>query len=241
MSLFYSIRRFQGDIDLCFVRIPDFATAHIPDIDPMTFRRQRQMVLDAEGPLSRFFTPADIRRVNAFKVLKKQVEWMAGKAAVKILARERGLGPENSIRIAAEENGAPCLPDFPDLPVSISHSGDYAVCAMGPAGGLVALDIELIEKGRMQSIVSVAFSEREIRQLKGKSDTDHYIAWTMKEAFLKYIKKGFAEGLKKVEIIDGRLEHHGRPVTGIHVHSEIFDMDYALTLMNRVQENRGTG
>lgn len=231
MNDFYHIRRFEQGIDLCFVHIPSFAAAHIPDLDLSAFRRQRQRVLSETGPLSRFFPAGDFQRINSFKALKKQVEWMAGKAAVKILAHERGLGPCHDIRIAAEPGGAPYLPDFPGLPVSISHSGDYAACALGEPNGRVALDIEQIETGRMQSIVRVAFSEREIRQLQGQSDEAHYLAWTMKEAFLKYIRMGFAEGLKKVEILDGRLLHHGQEVSGVRIHSEIFDETYALTLM----------
>ncbi|MFA6010832.1 MAG: 4'-phosphopantetheinyl transferase superfamily protein [Desulfobacteraceae bacterium] len=230
---FYHIRRFQDGIALCFVHIPAFAASHIPDLDLASFRRVRAMILDETGPLSRYFTADDFQRINHFKVMKKQVEWMAGKAAVKILACERGLAPEADIRIAAEDNGAPFLMDSPDIPISISHSGDYAVCAMGEHGGIVAADIEQIEPGRMQTFVGVAFSDQEIQLLQGRSDQDHYLAWTMKEAFLKYIKKGFAEGLKKVEIMDGQIIHHGQPVLGIEIHSELFERDYALTLIWR--------
>lgn len=191
------------------------------------------MILNQTGFLSRYFAPEDFQRINSFKVLKKQVEWMAGKAAVKILACERGFASEAETRISAEISGAPCLMDFPDVPISISHSGDYAVGAMGESRSIVAIDIEHIEPGRMQSIVHVAFSDREIQLLQNKSDQDHYLAWTMKEAFLKYIKKGFAEGLKTVEIIDGQIIHHGQQVLGIEIHSELFERDYALTVIWR--------
>jgi len=230
---FYHIRHFQNGTALCFVHIPAFAASHIPDLDLESFRRVKSMVLDETGPLSRYFTADDFQRINSFKVLKKQVEWMAGKAAVKILACEKSLAPESEIRISAEKSGAPFLTEFPDIPISISHSGDYAVCAMGEIGNLVAVDIEHIEPGRMQTIVHVAFSDREIHRLQGRSDQDHYMAWTVKEAFLKYIKKGFAEGLKKVEIIDQQIIHHGQPVTGIEIHSELFEKDYALTLIDK--------
>jgi len=230
---FYHIRRFQNGISLCFVNIPGFAASHIPDLDLASFRRVKAMVLDETGPLSRYFTADDFQRINHFKVMKKQVEWMAGKAAVKILACEKGLAPESEIRLAAEDSGAPFLMDFPDIPISISHSGDYAVCAMGERDGIVAVDIEQIEPGRMQTFVRVAFSDREIQLLQGRSDQDHYLAWTMKEAFLKYIKKGFAEGLKKVEIMNGQIIHHGQPVLGIEILSELFENDYALTVIWR--------
>jgi hypothetical protein len=128
---YYHIRRLQNGIALCFVHIPTFAASHIPDLDLASFRRVRAMNLDETGPLSRYFTADDFERINSFKVLKKQVEWMAGKASLKILASERGLASESEIRIAAEDSGAPYLTDFQAIPISISHSGDYAVCAMG--------------------------------------------------------------------------------------------------------------
>lgn len=228
---FLHIRNVTGGIDLCFIHIPDFAETYMPPIDRTSFRRERARTIDETGPLSRFFTGEDFRKVNGFKVLKKQAEWMAGKAALKILARMRGLTTDDRAGIAAEESGAPYLKCFPDIPVSISHSGDYAAAAMGGPGGIVALDIERVEEGRMQNIVRVAFTDRESSFLSGKSDGEHYLAWTAKEAYLKYIKKGFAEGLKKVEILNGRVFHHNREITGIGIVSEFFQKDYALTLI----------
>ncbi len=229
---FYSIEQIQTHVVLCFIHIPSFVAFFLPDVDVAAFRRQRQALIDHRGPLSRFFTEGDMKRVNGFKVLKKQVEWMAGKAAVKILAHSLGLGTESDSRIVAEPGGAPYLADHPAVSVSISHSGDYAAAAIGSAGHRVALDIERIEQGRMQNIVRVAFSDREIANLEGRSDEDHYLAWTAKEAFLKYIRRGFAEGLKKVEILNGTIIHHGRVVSDICTHSRIFDSNYALTLMH---------
>lgn len=229
---FYSTEQIEDTVFLCFINIPAFAQEFLPEIDPASFRRQRQVTVAEKGPLSRFFTAEDFKRINGFKVLKKQVEWMAGKVAVKILARNFGLGTGWETRIAAEPGGAPYLADYPAMSVSISHSGDYAAAALSAEGHRVALDIERIEHGRMQNIVKVAFSDREIHSLQGRSDEDHYLAWTAKEAFLKYIRRGFAEGLKKVEIVNGRLFHHGHVVSGIDTHSRIFDSDYALTLMH---------
>jgi 4'-phosphopantetheinyl transferase len=120
---------------------------------------------------------------------------------------------------------------MPDLPVSITHSGDYAVAALGSEETHLAVDIEKIEEGRMQNIMRVAFSDREIESLHGKSDSELYLNWTVKEAFLKYIKKGFAEGLKKVEIFNGSVLHNGSPVDHIGIHSEIFKGQYAFTLI----------
>lgn len=218
-------------ISLCFVHIPLFAADYVGVNDLPEFRRMKSMVLDTQGPLSAFFQPQDIDRINQYKVLKKQVEWMAGKVAVKQLAALAGLCPEPRLVISAHESGAPYLPDFPGASITISHSGDYAVAGLDTRGGNLAVDIEAIETGRMQNIMRVAFSEKEIQRYKNSDDATLYLNWTVKEAYLKYIKKGFSEGLKGVEIIDGRVLHRGRTVDHIVMDSCIVHDTYAMTLI----------
>ena len=230
-SSLFDIRPVTDTMTLCFADIPGFVSEfigkeHLPD-----FRRKRGILLDGPGPLDVFFRPEDLGVINRFKVLKKQAEWMAGKAAVKTLAERAGLCPARDLVISAEKGGAPYLPDFPGISISISHSGDLALAAMDTGGNTVAVDIEAIEAGRMQNIMRVAFSTREIERYKNSDDATLYLNWTAKEAYLKYIKKGFAEGLKAVEIIDGKVFHHGKPVRDLMIDSSITHQSYALTLM----------
>ena len=227
----FDIQAVTQNISLCFVHIPTFVTDYIdPDVTP-EFRRIKSRPLDSQGALTAFFQPGEIDRVSQYKVFKKQAEWMAGKVAVKGLAALSGLCPEPLLRIGAHKSGAPYLPDYPEISITISHSGDYAVAGMDTGGNNLAVDIEAVEAGRMQSIMRVAFSEREIERYKNSSDEALYLNWTAKEAYLKYIKKGFAEGLKKVEILDGRVLHHGRVVEHITIDSRMVFGSYAMTLM----------
>ncbi|GAB6096532.1 hypothetical protein JCM14469_27850 [Desulfatiferula olefinivorans] len=216
---------------LCFIHLPGFVRRIAAMDDTGDFRRRKSLLLTTDGLLGDFFSESDMAVINGFKVLKKQVEWMAGKMAVKRLAETLGLGPPAHVMIRAETGGAPYLPDFPGVSISITHSGDYAAAAMDLTGRNLAVDLEAVEAGRMQTIMRVAFSEREIARYRDSGDQRLYLNWTAKEAFLKYIKKGFAEGLKTVEIIDGKIYHHGRPVTGITVDSRVTFSDYAFTLI----------
>lgn len=230
-SSLFDIQVVTDAMTLCFADIPGLVSEfigrdHLPD-----FRRKRGIQLDWTGPLTKYFSPGDMSVINRFKVLKKQAEWMAGKAAVKTLAARAGLAAEADLVISAEKGGAPYLADFPDVAISISHSGDYAVAAMDTRGNNLAVDIEAIEEGRMQNIMRVAFSKREIERYKDSDDATLYLNWTAKEAYLKYIKKGFAEGLKGVEILDGRVFHHGLPLDDLVLDSRIIQGNYALTLM----------
>lgn len=227
----FDIQAVTGTISLCFLHIPTFVSDYIAQGLSPDFRRMKGMALDTHGFLTAFFQPEDIDRVNRYKVFKKQVEWMAGKVAVKRLAARAGLCPEPRLRIAAHESGAPYLPDFPGTSITISHSEDYAVAGLDLCGNPLAVDIEAIETGRMQNIMRVAFSEKEIERYKNSSDATLYLNWTAKEAYLKYIKMGFAEGLKKVEIIDGKVMHHGKAQDTLIMDSRIVFGTYAMTLM----------
>ena len=230
---YYHIETDETGVMVCFVDIHAFIQVYMPDIDPDSFRRTKNIFFKSTGPLAFYFTQDDFERINRFKVLKKQVEWMAGKAAVKRLAALSCGVKENTLTIKAEEGGAPYLADFPNLPVSISHSGQFAVAASGTAAIDVAVDIEKVEKDRMKSIGRVAFSKRELEELKDKSDEDHYLWWTVKEAYLKIIGRGFAEGLKKVEFLSGHIFHHEQKVEAITINSKIIHDDYAFTLICR--------
>lgn len=216
---------------LCFIHLPGFSRSFLDEADAGDYHRRKSRPLTADSVPGAFFTESDMPTINRFKVLKKQVEWMAGKIAVKRLAEEAGLCAPSALTIRAENNGAPFLPDFPQVSISITHSGEYAAAAMDLSGRGLAVDLEAIEEGRMQTIMRVAFSDREIARYRHSGSPQLYLNWTAKEAYLKYIKKGFAEGLKTVEILEGRVFHHGHPVTGITLDCRFLFSDYAFTLI----------
>ena len=228
---YFRIEKINDEIQLCFVDIFLFVEKYVQNMNGESFRRQKSIYFDPEGALKQYFSKSDFKRVNNFKILKKQAEWMAGRVAVKRLAALSLNEKENRIKISVKEGGAPFLHDFPDSRISISHSEQFAVACIGLHKRMVAVDIEKIEAGRMKSIGRVAFSIRELEQLKNKSDDVYYTFWTVKEAFLKYIEKGFAEGLKKVEFLDGDIFHYEKKVAGIIIDSRIIEKDYAFTMI----------
>ncbi len=232
---YYCIETDEAGVALCFIDIHAFMRAYMPEIDVADFRRSKNVFFKSSGCLALYFNEQDFEKINRFKVLKKQVEWMAGKAAVKRLAVLACAENENALIIKAEAGGAPYLENYPDFPISISHSGRFAVAAAGTAVIDVAVDIEIIEKDRMQSIGRVAFSRRELEELKGRSNEAHYLWWTVKESYLKIIGKGFAEGLKKVEFLKGCVFHHGKKIEDITIDSKIIYDDYAFTLICRLR------
>ena len=121
------------------------------------------------------------------------------------------------ITIAHHDEGAPFLEKWPFWEISISHSGKYAVTAISTIKGKkIGVDIEKIGKVPNSSFMKIAFTEKEIVNIKYypkdrlKVSEEVFKKWTMKEAFLKYIKKGFNESLHRVEIIDDYIFHNGK-------------------------------
>ena len=70
----------------------------------------------------------------------------------------------------------------------------------------MGIDIEQIQKMPDTFFMKTAFTQQEIHHM---AQTPHEIFrhWTLKEAFLKYIKMGFNENLHMVEIIEENIFH----------------------------------
>ncbi len=139
------------------------------------------------------------------------------------------------INIAHHEEGAPFFKKWPFLKISISHSGSYAAaCLCTIKGREPGLDIEKIGKMPDSFFMKIAFTEKEIADMQHCPE-DFFTRWTMKEAFLKYIKKGFNESLHKVEILDGRIFHNGKKAS-VSIFSRIIENQtgdrYSLSLVS---------
>lgn len=228
------LSRLPGGMLLADVDIAALMRAFLPDL-PDGRRGVPGVDLMAFFGLDAFFLEAERQRATEFRVLKKQAEWLAGRLAVKQAAAEHlGVDPRGVV-VATEPEGAPFLADHRAFAISISHSGDHAVAVISTIPGRrVAVDLERMETGRMPHVAKVAFTPREIAEMAGAPDVEWYRRWTLKEAFLKYISKGFHESLKKVEILNRGICHHGEVVDGIAWESPDFREGYRLSLIWRV-------
>ncbi|MEA2059240.1 MAG: 4'-phosphopantetheinyl transferase superfamily protein [Thermodesulfobacteriota bacterium] len=179
-----------------------------------------------------FLSDSEIDTVNRFKAKKKQLEWMAGRLLVKRMV-QAGHAPEKSlqeIQISHHEKGAPFLVNSPGIKISISHSDDYAAAAVcSDKNQDIGIDIEKIGSLPDTSFLNLAFTEKEINTM-ALTPCDIFKKWTVKEAYLKYIKLGFNESLHRVEIIDDTILYHGQKVR-VSVFSTIIHSNYAVSLI----------
>ena len=122
---------------------------------------------------------------------------LGGVLLLRYALRERGAGePE----IAYGPHGKPYCADRPDVHFNVSHSGDWAVCAVSSAP--VGCDIERIGHYRPR-VAERCFAPEELAALNALSDeaaqADLFFRfWTLKESFLKALGCGISEPLSSV-------------------------------------------
>lgn len=171
-----------------------------------TFRTMVNETFQKDDFTISFLSDGEITTANSFKALKKQMEWISGRYLIKQMIHHIFLEDLSLDQIALSylEQGAPFLTHHPDIPVSLSHSNDYtAVACCKNKHQTIGIDIEKIKKKPDANFMKIAFTQDEISNLKDNTGpVPVFKNWTIKEAYLKYIKKGFNESLHRVEIID---------------------------------------
>lgn len=117
---------------------------------------------------------------NNSKAEVRKKEWLATRVLLKEL-----LGEE--LTISHYPDGAPYLPDRPDLSISVSHTKGYAAvyCKNTPAG----IDIEY-RANRILKIKHKFMSEEELAMIDRKNESAHLlICWCAKETLFKLIRQ----------------------------------------------------
>lgn len=178
---------------------------------PGDYAARRPVAFTTADFISEVLSPAELDRVNGFKAMKKQVEWICGRCAMKRLVRS-ALMPEAglaAIQISYRPEGAPFLEALPEHCISLSHSNAYTAAAVDLRHGTsMGIDLEAIGLRPEPAFMRTAFTPGEVAAM---SDTPREIFrhWTLKEAFLKYIGKGFNESLQQVDTTGGNIRHRG--------------------------------
>lgn len=220
-------------------RIPDILNAvFLPGMQP-DYQSMKSRVFSRQMFAKQFLSDDETEQVNRFKALKKQMEWVCGRFALKTIVQDI-LAPDlpmEMVMIAYREKGAPYLVQFPRVPISLSHSGDYTAVALSRDPEiLVGIDIEKITVLPGASFMKTAFTKQEIAHMP-KTAPAVFANWTLKEAFLKYLGLGFNESLHHVAIIDAQIFHQGQKIP-VFTWQTVVDHRYALGLVygNAVQQ-----
>lgn len=214
--------------------LPAFLAQWMPDVAWDTCRGRRKRRFDEDHFVATWLHPEELQQLNRMGVLKRQIEWLAGRWIVKHLVVDR-LAPALSldqIQVLHDEHRAPFIDRFPNHCVTITHSGQWAAAAicMDARTG-IGLDLECLTGRDLKAILKVGFSDRERKQLAPPVPKEVLRRWTIKEAYLKFIRKGFSQPLQKVEILAGRIYHDGAEPPGLRIHRFNIDQCHVMSLV----------
>ena len=190
----------------------------------------RNQTIDKQDFLIPYLSDLELKTLNNFKSLKKQIEWLSGRFLLKscLSLFLKDIDKLENIKVVYEKEGAPFLPGFPNIKISLSHSGNYAAVGICTDNNLdIGIDLEEFRKKPDKSFIKTAFTQNEIKSMDNTIE-DILTKWTVKEAFLKYIKKGFNESLHRVEVIGKRVLYNQKEVQ-VSVFSEIINKSYVLS------------
>lgn len=193
-----------------YMQISLFIEHLFPDKMLSDFRIRKSCRFEHNDFKIRFLSQEELELLNGYKSLKKQVEWIAGRFLVKNMVRD--FIDENadlpSVNVRYKKEGMPFLHHYPSLSISITHSGNYVAVALCAILKKIGLDLEKDDYLPDKSFMNVAFTQREISSINFESQEVMRI-WTLKEAFLKYIGKGFNESLHTVEVLKDKILYNG--------------------------------
>ena len=230
----YQLAEDAADIHICLIGLTDMMRRYFPSVSVTHYQTLPGQELTPDAGRVDFLNRSDISQLNGFKSLKKQVEWIGGRYALKTLAVAvlPGAGRPEQVGVACEARGASYLVDRAEISVSISHAGDYAAAGICLAAGKrMGLDIESMTGNGLEDVKRVAFTEREAAAA-GDSREQAFRIWTRKEAYLKFIKSGFGESLKRVDVSGTDIRHGGLPVNGLSIQTLKLAEHYLLSVVN---------
>jgi 4'-phosphopantetheinyl transferase len=146
---------------------------------------------------ARLVTADDRRRLDAAMQPRRRTEYLSGRALLRH-ALERVTGrAAASFRIRVRPDGKPECVEGPA--VSLSHSGDLAICAVTERGA-VGIDVETRRpRTELGAIAERYFTPAEARWIAADPDVRFRMLWVLKEAYLKALGSGLAGGLAALE------------------------------------------
>jgi len=192
--------------------------SHMPATIYWTLADRSRVDLDSPED---FLSPEELGKLATLRFPKRRNEWLLGRWTAKSLARSlpefREL-PSAGIEVRASPEGAPYLHLLTETcsphSLSISHSGDLALCAL-TLGTILAVgaDVEKVEPRSdefVQDYFTVAEWERVRRSPAGRRDLAANLVWSAKEAMLKALGIGLRRDTRQLEVLAwGDLERSG--------------------------------
>jgi len=98
-----------------------------------------------------------------------------------------------SVTITKGDNGRPMIVEYPDLNISLSHSGDYSAVMLSRVHSRIGIDIQI----HRESISKIAPKFMSMEEVQSTSVSQQHFYWGIKESVFKAWSKGGVHQLKQ--------------------------------------------
>ncbi len=147
--------------------------------------------------------PLKNMKLEGIRHPQRQVSRLAGRAAARRAAKVWLKDDQTAnLEVSNLPSGKPQFNFYPDLHLSISHSGDLAAASVSPEPH--GIDLERMES-RPASLMRYFFSSAEQQWIENSTNplTALHVLWTRKEAVSKLLGKGGQLGFRNLSVLDG--------------------------------------
>ncbi|MCH5275851.1 MAG: 4'-phosphopantetheinyl transferase superfamily protein [Lachnospiraceae bacterium] len=141
----------------------------------------------AAGLLAGYANADSLNWMHCVKT-QEDVEWIWVTAEAAI----RRLWAHPPVKIMRTPNGKPYYEEMPELYLSLSHSGDYAVCAV--ADSVVGVDIQKYQNMKHNLLKRIASPDEK----KVSTEADFFRLWAAKEACVKCTGEGLLKDFREL-------------------------------------------
>lgn len=148
------------------------------------------------------------KRIEKIKRLKKTAQKAQSIGAELLLNYAVNNSVKMPVKWDIDENGKLYLTEHEGIYVNLSHSADYAVCAVSDKP--IGVDIQYCRECDMKMAKRFFTAEEAdfINNSKNKNSAFFEI-WTKKESFLKAIGKGITMPLNCFSVLSDKIEYNG--------------------------------
>lgn len=141
-----------------------------------------------------FLSKKRVDKIKDYCSKLDQIRSILGESLLRYLLWNEYLIPSANIQFQYNRYGKPSLIEYENIYFSISHSGEWILCAVSDTP--IGIDIE---GGQHESIILIAkrfFTEQEysyiIKQTLDNQKNAFYKLWTLKESYVKCIGRGLS-------------------------------------------------
>lgn len=149
-----------------------------------------------------------ILKVNRLKKKEHKAQSIGAELLLNYAVRQE-FGGKGIVKWETDSIGKLYLTEYPGIYVNLSHSGDYAVCAVNTAP--VGIDIQK----RRECDIKMAerfFTVEEVKFINDSADRSSafFEIWTKKESFVKAIGTGLTIPLNSFSVLADKITYDGQ-------------------------------